>query len=472
MKSILVGNGINIQFANAAYSSEFIIKRAYFNSLQGKYDSLFNNEIPGKEVASIIKSSIIIGNNILEDKFSYVEEPILKEAIEDFKYRYRHVTSFTKYSQIMLEDWFLLIKLFFVENADIADQWLSAKQGFEQIFLDAIYNDGYIENIHLKMTKKVAEYFKDFDCIFSLNYDSNIESLIKKDVFHLHGCYNILSDGENKNTILGYIRFINGEQVLQEHMKHCFCNALLDYSGRLKKARTEQIDKLSTEIDRLRQLNLCNPPEYERYIGEIKKRDEHSYNVITTSIDNPLLSAGTNYHFIDLSVLTGELVILGVSPNNDAHIFESINKSAVEKVYFYNYGSLDVTLPITKPYEILNVEDLWSKLGVKKKIYNSNVVLPNSPKIQDFYKLFDLISLDAEPEEVIVKELKKIPQFEVDRLCKLTMNLLKQHKADDNPKSEEELLLQFSKISSIALREGILPKTLFLLTIMNFDKNK
>ena len=49
MKSMLVGNGINIQFSNAAYSSEFIIKRAYFNSLQGKYDSLFNNEISGKE---------------------------------------------------------------------------------------------------------------------------------------------------------------------------------------------------------------------------------------------------------------------------------------------------------------------------------------------------------------------------------------------------------------------------------------
>lgn len=472
MKSILVGNGINIQFANAAYSSEFIIKRAYFNSLQGKYDSLFNNEILGKDVANIIKSFIFIGNNILDDKFSYVEEPMLKEAIEDFKDRYRHIKSFTKYSHIMLEDWFLLIKLFFIENTDVEEQWLSAKQGFEQIFLDAIYNDGYIENIHTKMTKDIAKYLKSFDCIFSLNYDSNIETLINKEVFHLHGCYNNLSDGENKDTVLGYMRFINGEQVLQEHIKHCFCNALLDYSGRLKKFRTEQIDKLSAELDRLKQLNRCNPSEYEKYISEIKKRDEHSYSVITTSIANPLLSAGTNYHFNDLSTLTGELVILGMSPNNDAHIFESINESSIEKVYFYNYGSLDVTLPISKPYEILNVDDLWNKLGAKKKVYNTKIVLPKSPKVKDFFKLFDSISLDSEPEEIVVKELNKIPRFEVDRLCGLTMKLLKQQKADGNPKSEEELLLQFSKISSIALREGVLPKTLFLLTIMNFNENK
>ena len=115
---------------------------------------------------------------------------------------------------------------------------------------------------------------------------------------------------------------------------------------------------------------------------------------------------------------------------------------------------------------------MWNKLNAKKKVYNTKVVLPNNPKINDFFKLFDSISLDSEPEEIVVKELSKIPQFEVERLCNLTMKLLKQQKADGNPKSEEELLIQFSKISSIALREGILPKTLFLLTIMNFNKNK
>lgn len=44
MKSVLLGNGINIQFGGKAYSNNFIMQRIIFNAKANKYDPLFNRE--------------------------------------------------------------------------------------------------------------------------------------------------------------------------------------------------------------------------------------------------------------------------------------------------------------------------------------------------------------------------------------------------------------------------------------------
>lgn len=468
MRSLILGNGINIQFGNKAYTSDFIIKRAYVNAIQGKYASLFANEISNEELGVIIKSFITVANKIINCEFDYVTDYDLKNAIEEFKSRYLY--KIDKYSQIMLEDWFLLLRVFFVEHSDVEEQWQSAKQGFEQIFLDAIYNDGNLEKVYTNIPKKVSKYIKGFDKIFTLNYDSNVENLIKKQVFHLHGSYSTLADSENDKTVFGYMRYINGEQVFQADRIHCFCNALLDYSGSLKMKKANNIEKLQNEIIKFRDLKQDNLLEYESTMIQLKEKDENSYNVISAAVNNETLFAGTSYHFEDLKALTGELTIIGISPNNDAHIFESINNSNVNMVYFYNWGNLDVVLPINKPYQILDVNELWNSLDARKKVYSNSITLPNDPKLDDYLNLLDSISLDKEPKEKMISELKTIPQFEIERLCKTAIDIIKHQKADGSPKTEKDLLLHFSVVSSFALREGILPKTLFLLVLMNFSK--
>ncbi len=44
-KSILIGNGININFGGKAYTNNYIIKRILFNARASRYDPLFNGEI-------------------------------------------------------------------------------------------------------------------------------------------------------------------------------------------------------------------------------------------------------------------------------------------------------------------------------------------------------------------------------------------------------------------------------------------
>lgn len=84
--------------------------------------------------------------------------------------------------------------------------WKASKAGLEWIILDAIYNDGRIQDVHCKMKKSVKWFFKSFDSIFTLNYDNNIEFLTNKSVYHLHGDYSVLTDSENPETVQGFNR--------------------------------------------------------------------------------------------------------------------------------------------------------------------------------------------------------------------------------------------------------------------------
>ena len=391
MKSILLGNGINIQFGGKSYSNGFIIKRIIFNARANKYDPLFAGTISGTEIENIFRSFLDIANTTLNGDYDDVGNSDDQEAINDFKCRYNK--PFTKYYEIMLEDWFLLIRLFFILNPDIKDQWQSAKQGFEQMILDAIYNEGMLSNIHQSMNKKVKRFFNKFDNIFSLNYDCNIEALTGKDVFHLHGDYSVLADSENPNTVKGYIRQQTGQSIVIEEFKHSYCNALLDYSGELKFKTASNIIKSDFELNHFLEMSKYNEAEYEKQIDILKQKNDNVGRIIRTFINNPSLKSGTNYHFDEFSNLKGELHIIGLSPNNDSHIFRCINESNLDKVLFYYFSKSDKTIPITKPYELLHIGELWKSLDAKRKIYRYAYPISNSPEIDKFIEVFNAISL-------------------------------------------------------------------------------
>lgn len=167
----------------------------------------------------------------MEGKYDSLPDVDLSVAIHDFKCRFSDWSHFEKYYEIPLEDWFMLMQIFYAENPDLAAQMMSSKQGIERMVLDAIYNDGKIQTIHKNMGKRVRKYFQSFDNIFTLNYDDNIEELCGKNVFHLHGDFSVLADSENPQTLQGFHRKAASQTVIEPGFEHCFCNALLHYSG-------------------------------------------------------------------------------------------------------------------------------------------------------------------------------------------------------------------------------------------------
>jgi len=210
------------------------------------------------------------------------------------------------------------------------------------------------------MNKKVKKFLKSFDNIFTLNYDRNIEELTGREVFHLHGDYFSLVDSENPTIIEGYIRQQAGEpSIVIEDFRHCFCNALLlDYSGKLKLKRALDIIKCTSEMNRWLELLRRDEDEFKKQIAALKEKDKKVYQYVITYVHNPTLKVGTDYYFDKFSNLEGELHIIGLSPNNDSHIFKCINESKLEKVYFYYYSEKDKNISINKPYKLLSVLEL------------------------------------------------------------------------------------------------------------------
>jgi len=465
MRSVLVGNGINIQFGGKAYSNDFIMKRIFLGAQTNKYEALFDGQVSGEIITGIFKGFIDTANKIINGDYDSLGDDDDQEAIKDFMSRYTEPVA--KYHEIMLEDWFLLIRVFFITNSDLKDQWQSVKQGFEHLILDAIYNEGMLTSLHKNMNKKVKRFFAGFDYIFSLNYDNNLEVLTGKEVFHLHGDYSVPADSENPDTVRGYLRQQAGQMVSVSEFHHCFCNAMLDYSGDLKFRRALAIRECTIEMNRWLNLSKHDKLEYEKQIALLKEKDENTFQLVSTYVQRPDLHIGTNYHFDELSNLQGELYIIGLSPNNDGHIFKCINESKIKKVYFYYFSKDDKAIPITKPFELLPVNELWQPLDVEKKKYNCCYPIPNSPEVDKFIDVFNEISFDPVPKNKIIDELNAIPQFEVDRLYGLMKEKLEAQKSRGNPKSEGELHRQFIEISCIGLREGVLPSVLFMMYVMN-----
>lgn len=59
MRTLLAGNGINIQFGGKAYTSQFIIERMKCRTAIQKYNVLFENTISGNELVALLMGLLI-----------------------------------------------------------------------------------------------------------------------------------------------------------------------------------------------------------------------------------------------------------------------------------------------------------------------------------------------------------------------------------------------------------------------------
>ena len=256
-KSILIGNGFNINFGGAAYTNQFIIKRIIFNARAKKYDVLFDGQVSGDEIAQIFFELAQWTNDIASGKYDAIIPAKDIYILEDFKSRYNW--KLEHYYEVGLEDWLFILYVYFLSNDDIMEEWIPARQGFERMMLDAIYNDGDIQVLHTFMGKPVKRWLKEFDNIFTLNYDNNIEDLTQETVYHLHGDYRTPANSENPHTLLGYSRIKASQSVVVPGFEHCNCNALFDYAGEHKFEVAETFEKGEEGFHNLEKGGISSP---------------------------------------------------------------------------------------------------------------------------------------------------------------------------------------------------------------------
>lgn len=372
MNSVLVGNGINIQFGGNEYTSANIMKRIKQNALNGEYNVLMGNQVDGRVIVNILESFVQIANDIIGNRYDNVlnqkceENNILKMALECFKQRYSR--KIKDPSEIMLEDWLLLVKVFFLTNWDLKKQEDAVVLGFKEMILDSIYNNGKIQKNYLKMNENVRIFFCSFDNIFTLNYDNNLEKLTQKQVYHLHGDFLTLEDRVNLSYVRGFYNAKIGMIEIISGKEHCYCNALLEYSGKNKYEKINMYHKMNVCISH--QIENSKDNLY-KYAELLKKSERSEYRnlgeFVSIKLEHPNLQFLPEYCFYEFENIEDELSIIGLSPNNDEHIFETIrNNKKVKKVKFYYYSIEEKNYVeenfSSNLFECADIRMLWDKL--------------------------------------------------------------------------------------------------------------
>lgn len=186
MSSIIIGNGIDIQFGGFEYTNKSIIERAL---LYLKKDD-FSIDVYTKEIKTWIytlHSAVPDFINGHYDQLAVYNDE--KEELGSFKKNYSKNVSI---SDIGFEYYFLLNELHCRKNKITNPERYYFQEFLRRLFLDSIFNKGKINKIHLNFNPSIVNYISSFDNIFTTNYDRNIELATDKSVLYLHGAFHVL----------------------------------------------------------------------------------------------------------------------------------------------------------------------------------------------------------------------------------------------------------------------------------------
>ena len=368
-KTILFGNGLNIAFSGSSdYCNRNIIERLLLTLETDRFTEVFCNTITPSEIKQMIYGLHEQFKNMLKGPTSFrwtnneEEKKALLEIILYYKGKSPDIM------EVNMEHYFFLMKWFNNHFTEEPIDINSLYQGLKFLFLDAIYNEGQIESIYTKMDCLRKE-LDSFNNIFTINYDTNLDKLTSKDV--LHGSYNILDDTYNEDTIIGYIASQKENPPTYIHgLEYLYCNAIMGYSGEYKKSIIDTYSNgnkaLSDIIPRLQ--NPLDTEAREKIEACRTSSDEKmnfAYKSIMAKLNHPELT-NTEYPFSKFENISGDLYIIGMSPNNDKHIFDAINNNPnIKKVIYYSASFEDTEAAqktISKPKEIRNVHKYWKSI--------------------------------------------------------------------------------------------------------------
>lgn len=209
-------------------------------------------------------------------------------------------------------------------------------------YLYAIYNEGHLNKLHLKYPTKFVDFLSSFDDIFTTNYDSNIENATGKDVFHIHGQFDVKSDVYNADSFRNQLPDAPiKEYEIDENYFYLYSNALTTHCGDYKEFQIKQYSNANSGIEKMVNAYLTDENvrrEVDNWTNDKNKITANLGYSIQLKAKHPELTFSDNFHFDKLKLVTGELTILGLSPWNDFHIFETIDNANLDNCLFYYYN--------------------------------------------------------------------------------------------------------------------------------------
>ena len=373
VKNILIGNGINIAFSkNDDYKNYKIIERLTKYICTNRYDDVFQGSITSDELKLVLTALNDFFKRILKGVEALRlarDEDELKTLI-DIAQRYNGKPQ--DILDVGMEDNFFAMKLLFNKVGDEATPINALYDGLRWLYLDAIYNNGEIEKLYTKMDA-VAKELEQYNKIFTVNYDTNLDKLTEKTVYHLHGSFDAFDDTYLVETLIGYLaqKKPNPPTVVVG-MEHLYCNAIMGFSGEQKMNTMSVYSNGNMALDALI-LRLSNPLDieankwYEKLKTATSQNDIFTFQSINARLANSKLR-NTEYPLQEFKSISGELHIIGMSPNNDSHIFTLINENPdISRVVYFsasNDDRLAAQKVIEKPVQPRNVFKYWESLNI------------------------------------------------------------------------------------------------------------
>ena len=364
MKNLLIGNGINIQFGDNEYCNENIIRRAIGNLENNNY----NPELYPFEVGNWLKLLHKEYPNLLDglyDKLFFTSD--VEEALKSFKERYKHRGKYLTIDEIGFEDYFIIHEILCRSEMKYFEKRFKNQDNLRRLFLDSIYNSGKIQNIYKKFPVKFKSYVENYSSIFTTNYDRNIEIFTKKTVFYLHGAFHVLDEVYNQNSLRNQLSDapVKKTPVIKGH-EYLFSNALITGYSKLHNITINS--KANVALSKANDAHKKNEFKFE----SLSKSDvvflRNLSEVIKLQSENPSLSINEYYPIKEFKKIKGTIDIIGLSPNNDNHLFETINSNSdLQSVRFYYYDIDDIDF-VKKAFsnlkvEFIDIRNLWKKIS-------------------------------------------------------------------------------------------------------------
>ncbi|MBR6506907.1 MAG: hypothetical protein IKT37_04820 [Clostridia bacterium] len=374
MKNLLVGNGVNIQFDNQNYTTSEIVLRLLKNCDRDDFPAhIIVNE------PYLLKN--IIGQLFLEARLalqgeydSYVTCVAEEASLMSFKEQYLKKLNTLRITDIGFEDYYLIHDLACHKyNIGNPDQFYT-RESMRIAYLLSIYNDGKLDDLHKKYPPKFVEYLKGFDSIFTTNYDSNIDSIVEKKIFHIHGWFKQLAAVYDASSFRNQLPDAPIENaVVDNNYYYLYSNALTTHCGAYKEFQLKQYSYANEAVTKLAIAYKTNPTvknDVEQWINDKNKITSNMGHAVKLKASNPNLIFSDDFHFDELSKMQGELEILGLSPWNDFHIFEAIEKSEITQCTYYYFSDeqrdkvLEMlpTLHSKGLLKLCPLKNFWSKM--------------------------------------------------------------------------------------------------------------
>ena len=365
MKNLLIGNGINIQFGNNEYCNNNIIKRA-INNLNNNYNPM----LYPSEIGDWLMLLHSVYSNLLNgfyDKHAFTSYE--QNSLKSFKERYEYLGNNLLIDEIGFEDYFIIHEIFCRSEKKYFEKRHENREYLRRLFLDSIYNNGNIQVLYKKFPNKFKSFIEKYNLLFTTNYDMNIENFSKKRVLYLHGAFHILDEVYNQKSFKNMLANapIKKNPIIKGY-EYLYSNALTTHSGESKvhnmllpKHANNGISKFTDGLNK-------NKINIETWINSDDINLKSFGEAIKLKSKDSSLSFNEYYPIKDFKKIQDTIDIIGLSPNNDSHLFDIINNNSdlqFVKFYYHDIDDIGFVKKLFSNFtvEFFSVRNLWKRFS-------------------------------------------------------------------------------------------------------------